>query len=103
MEQNQRYQKLQPVGRIYSQGVEYWLLKPEPEPIHGFIDNLGCWEFMVVPDSHLVNSENELVKSGENLIYPSPRLIVVTDFLIEWGSEQPILCMPTEYEDAYAR
>lgn len=101
MEQ-QRYQKLQPVGKLFTQGIAYWLLKPEPEPIHDFVDNLGCWEFMVVPSEYLID-ENGLVKSGENLVYASPRLIVVTDFLIEWGSDQSILCMPTEYEDAYAR
>lgn len=95
----QRYQRLIPVGRLMAQNQVYFLLQPDPvQSERRWVDQLGCWEFMVVPAEPLTDEHEQVIKSGHNPVYPSPRLVVVTDFLIEWGNDgfEHILALPTE-------
>lgn len=102
MEQKQRFQKLIPVGILTSQGRKYFLILPDPvKSKHTWVDNLGVYEFMVIPIDPARDSENHIIISGEMAVYPSPRPVVFTDFILEWGSSQDgvILAMPTRYEE----
>jgi len=83
-----KFKLMQPCGKLFTHGREYWLLKPEPIPGDSWErDNTYRW--IVVPNkviSHKQISEEDFMNE-----YPFARHIVTNSFTVEYSPNIPTI------------
>lgn len=77
-----QYRKVQPCGMLYSQGREYFLLKPEPLPGDSW-ERDNAYRFVVVPRVIVAVTSNL-----ENR-FSFARHIVTTAFVVDYSPNMP--------------
>uniref|UniRef100_A0A6H1ZAN0 Uncharacterized protein n=1 Tax=viral metagenome TaxID=1070528 RepID=A0A6H1ZAN0_9ZZZZ len=76
-------QVVEPIGILRSHRKEYFLLGG---PLSPDWEGVGERRFLVVPQ------DEDAEIAGRRFIYPCPREIVVTDYLIEYSPVAAVLC-----------
>ena len=89
--------KVKPYGMLYSQGREYFLLKPFPLESDSWEwegEHRQVFRFVVVPRKPIAE-----IRDGTGIIYPHARHIVTTSFNLEYADMPEILVKELWVED----
>jgi hypothetical protein len=77
-----RYKQVQPCGMLYSNGREYFLLRPSPEKQLFDWEKWNTFRWLVVPNNPI--DEKKLNVDKTVWVYSYPRHVITTNFSIEF-------------------